>query len=254
MRPQRDRRRAAPRSGGTPARPSTEVSRVLELQLTIVRSSNLAQGGCCPDGYLCERAANCVPPSGSPYTYGCPSSHYLCPSSASYGCCPSGMGCAVDQCYSTDPTTVTKTMVITSTASGSAIVYTTTATTVSSPLPPTAFPTLDSGDGAQKVLKYFPSAIPKSSPTSEPGGGGGVGGRISAAQLGGIVAGSASFVVIALVAAFLVFRRFCARRCRSSITINGSKSSRRTDDMKARAQMIQVHALDSDADTRSATP
>ncbi|KND94285.1 hypothetical protein TOPH_00782 [Tolypocladium ophioglossoides CBS 100239] len=207
-------------------------------------------GGCCPDGYLCERAANCVPPSGSPYTYGCPSSHYLCPSSASYGCCPNGMGCAVNQCHSTDPTTVTRTMVLTSTGRGLATVFTTTATTVSSPEPPTAFPTVGTGDGDgdQKVLKYFPSAVPKSIPS---GGSSGGGGGISAAQVGGIVAGSISCVIIALVAALLLCRHFSARRRGS---IKGSDNSRRSDNAKPRAQMKQVQAADSDADTMSVDP
>ncbi|POR32473.1 Uncharacterized protein TPAR_07306 [Tolypocladium paradoxum] len=208
-------------------------------------------GGCCPDGYLCQRAANCVPPSGSPYTHGCPSSHYLCPSSASYGCCPNGMGCAVNQCYSTDPTTVTKTMVITSTGRGVATVYTTTATTVGSPVPPTAFPTVGDGDGDQKVLKYFPSAVPKVMPPRASGGGGG----ISAAQLGGIVAGAVSLVIIALVALCLLFRRLRARhRGGSSVKGSDSSSSKRISDMKARAQMTHVHAKDSDADTMSVDP
>lgn len=191
-----------------------------------------------------------MPPSGSPYTFGCPARHYLCPSSASYGCCPDGMGCAVNQCYSTDPTTVTRTMVITSSAPGSAVVVrTTTATTVEAPAPPTAFPTVGAGDGDQKVLKYFPSAIPKVTPAGGSGGGGG-GGGISAGQLGGIVAGAVSFVVVALVAALLLFRRLSARRQRRS----SRSSAKRFDGIKARAQMMQVHAAGSDADAMMADP
>ncbi|PNY25685.1 Uncharacterized protein TCAP_04377 [Tolypocladium capitatum] len=208
-------------------------------------------GGCCPDGYLCQRAANCVPPSGSPYTHGCPSSHFLCPPSVGYGCCPDGMGCAVNQCYSTDPTTVTQTMVVTSTDRGVATVYTTTATTVGSPAPPTAFPTGGAGGGDQKVLKYFPSAVPKVTPP----GGSGSGGGISAAQLGGIVAGSISSVGIALVAAFLLFRRFSARRRGGGgSSIGGSDSSEGRDDVKAGAQTKEGHAAGSDADAMSVVP
>ncbi|KAJ6439374.1 salicylate hydroxylase [Purpureocillium lavendulum] len=165
-------------------------------------------GGCCPDGYQCQRGANCVPPTGSAYTYNCPTGHFLCPASASYGCCPNGMGCAVNQCYSTAPTTMVNTMVITTSASGGKkSVYTTTQTTVGTPDVPTALPTVVAGDGndEQKVLKYFPSVVAKTSPTGDASGAGG--GGISGAQLGGIVAGVVAFVIILIVAGFLLFRR-----------------------------------------------
>lgn len=97
---------------------SMEV-RILGMSSVCEQGSHIA-GGCCPDGYLCETADNCVPPSGSAYTYDCPASQYLCPSSLSYGCCPNGMACGVNQCYSSDPVTVTSTMVITTTIGGGA--------------------------------------------------------------------------------------------------------------------------------------
>ncbi|ODA80545.1 hypothetical protein RJ55_03504 [Drechmeria coniospora] len=171
-------------------------------------------GGCCPDGYLCRRAADCAPPSGVAYTYGCPTGQYLCPASASYGCCPTGMGCAVNQCYSTEPTTVTTTVLVTATGAGVASVYTSTETSVSSPRPPTALPTVDAGDeaDAQKVLKYFPLTVPKTAPTAQAGQAGQARqvdqGRLSAAAVAGIVAGSVSFVVVvALVVVLLLCRR-----------------------------------------------
>ncbi|PHH87778.1 hypothetical protein CDD83_8421 [Cordyceps sp. RAO-2017] len=145
-------------------------------------------GGCCPDGYMCQRAGNCVPPSGSPYTYGCPASQYLCPASMSYGCCPSGMGCGVGQCYSTEPTAVTTTMIVTTSEGGRARELTTTVTATALPDAPTTFPAANAGGGeSQKVLKYYPAAIPQVSPAGSADKGGG----ISAGQLAGLVAGAA---------------------------------------------------------------
>ncbi|KAF4505930.1 hypothetical protein G6O67_007828 [Ophiocordyceps sinensis] len=153
-------------------------------------------GGCCPDGYLCQRAANCVPPSGSSYTFDCPSSQYLCPSSMKYGCCPNGMGCGVDQCYSTTQTPVTRT------DQGRVADVTATATTVASPVTPTA--SSDGGSEHQRVLKYYPAVIPK---ISSQGGKDTSGSDISRAQLSGIVAGCVSFAVLVLLAVFPLWKR-----------------------------------------------
>lgn len=166
-------------------------------------------GGCCPDGYLCETADGCVPPSGSPYTYGCPSSQYLCPSSLSYGCCPNGMACGVNQCYSSDPVTVTSTMVITTTIGGERTTYKTTAIEVETPTAPTALPTVNAGDNNdQAVLKYFPSTIPKESPisSSDKDNNNDDKGGLSTGALAGIIAGSVAFLIIVLVAAFIIIR------------------------------------------------
>ncbi|KAK4088566.1 hypothetical protein Purlil1_7117 [Purpureocillium lilacinum] len=199
-----------------------------------------------------ERGANCVPPSGSAYTYACPTGHFLCPASASYGCCPNGMGCAVNQCYATAPTTKTDIMVITTKASGGKTsIYTTTKTIVGTPDVPTALPTVVAGqDGdSQKVLKYFPSVVAKTSPTgaaSEDGGGG-----ISPAQLGGIVAGAVAFVIIVLVVGFLLFRRQRRKnkeaRRRGAITGGGG---RHAGGEKAKP----FQSVDSDNDTMSVDP
>ncbi|CAH0032789.1 unnamed protein product [Clonostachys rhizophaga] len=163
------------------------------------------RGGCCPDGYLCQTAGNCVPPSGSPYTLGCPASQYLCPSSLGYGCCPNGMGCAVNQCYSTAPVTKTSEMVITTTQSDKTSTYTTRSLSVSTPVAPTR--AVGNGD-SDAVLKYFPSALAKATPSAEAsssdnsGGGGG----LTKAQLAGIVTGAVAFLVLVIVIAFVVIR------------------------------------------------
>ncbi|CAG9938606.1 unnamed protein product [Clonostachys rosea f. rosea IK726] len=173
---------------------------------SLLTFSLLLTGGCCPDGYLCQTAGNCVPPSGSPYTLGCPASQYLCPSSLSYGCCPNGMGCAVNQCYSTVPVTKTSEMVITTTQSGKTSTYTTRSLSVSTPVAPTR---LGNGDGdSDAVMKYFPSALAKATPSAEAsssdnsGGGGG----LTKAQLAGIVTGAVAFLVLVIVIAFIVIR------------------------------------------------
>ncbi|KAG5660993.1 hypothetical protein KAF25_002636 [Fusarium avenaceum] len=206
-------------------------------------------GGCCPDGYLCETADGCVPPSGSPYTYGCPSSQFLCPSSLSYGCCPNGMACGVNQCYSSEPVTVTSTMVITTTIRGERTTYRTTAITVETPTVPTALPTVDAGENNdQAVLKYFPSTIPKVSPTMSADEGDSNNGGLSTGALAGIIAGSVAFLIIVLVAAFIIIRHLnkVVAAVGTPKTSNGSNShSRPTREFKT---------ADSEVDELSANP
>ncbi|UNI24710.1 hypothetical protein JDV02_010437 [Purpureocillium takamizusanense] len=165
------------------------------------------------------------------------------------------MGCAVNQCYATAPTTKTNTMVITTKASGGQTsVYTTTQTTVGAPYMPTALPTVVGGqDGdSQKVLKYFPSVVGKTSPTGAASEGGG--GGISPAQLGGIVAGVVAGVIIALVAGFLLFRRQRRKskeaKKRDMMMTGGGGCGRHAAGEKAKP----FHSADSDNDTMSVDP
>ncbi|RKL08501.1 hypothetical protein BFJ68_g9085 [Fusarium oxysporum] len=208
-------------------------------------------GGCCPDGYLCETADNCVPPSGSAYTYDCPASQYLCPSSLSYGCCPNGMACGVNQCYSSDPVTVTSTMVITTTIRGERTTYRTTAVTVETPTAPTALPTVNAGeDNDQAVLKYFPSSIPKVSPTSSSDDDNGDKGGLSTGALAGIIAGSVAFLIIVLVAAFIIIRHLnkvvaAVATPKTSDRSNGSNSqSRQTRQYKTADSAVDELSID----------
>lgn len=120
-----------------------------------------------------------------------------------YGCCPNGMGCAVDQCYSTSRGSMETAMVVTTTDQGRVVRLTTMLTGIA----PTSFPGVspDMASEDQKVLKYYPAAIPKVLP---PGGGDTAGSSgISRAQLGGIVAGCVSIAVLAFLAVFLLWRR-----------------------------------------------
>ncbi|KAI9163114.1 hypothetical protein HJFPF1_04712 [Paramyrothecium foliicola] len=164
-------------------------------------------GGCCPDGLRCEGGDACVPPTGASFTYSCPASQYLCPSSVNYGCCPNGMGCAPNQCYSTNPETITTRMVITTTRNGDETTITTTRTSVRTPTVPTALPTVDSNQNdGQVVLKFFPSSVAKVSAEAAPEEVNDDQG-LSKGALGGIVAGAIIFLIIVLVAAWLILRR-----------------------------------------------
>ncbi|CAM1510578.1 Fc.00g009130.m01.CDS01 [Cosmosporella sp. VM-42] len=200
-------------------------------------------GGCCPDGYLCQTAGNCVPPSGSAYTYGCPASHFLCPASLSYGCCKNGMACAINQCYSTEEMTITATMTVTTTKDGSRTTYKTTATTVGTPDAPTNAVPADQ-DSDQAIFKYFPSAIPKVSPTSSASGGGG--GGLSTGTLAGIIAGAVAFLIIILVAAFIIIRHLNK--------VVAAVSSKQSDSSRARPAMKEFKPTDSEVDALSVDP
>jgi hypothetical protein len=165
-------------------------------------------GGCCPDGLICDGGIDCIPPSGSAYTFGCPASYFLCPSSVNYGCCPSGMGCAAKQCYATEVQTVTTDRVITTTrGDGDETTITSRQTSVRTPSAPTALPTADNEN--QKQLKFFPSAVPKvtADAASEDGGDGGGGGGLSKGALGGIVAGAVIFLIVVVAGAWFILRR-----------------------------------------------
>lgn len=206
-----------------------------------------AVAGCCPDGYLCQTAGNCVPPSGSAYTYGCPASFTLCPASMSYGCCRTGMACAVNQCYSTEPVTLTTTMRITTTQEGVRATYELISTTIRTPEAPTVLPTVDADDNnGQAVFKYFPSAIAKATPTAstapEKGGGGG----LSKGTLAGIIAGSVAFLIIVLVAAFIIIRHLN--------NVVAAVSSKQSDGSRVRPPMKEFKPSNSEVDALSVDP
>lgn len=169
-------------------------------------------GGCCPNGYVCQTADRCDPPAGftagPSVSYNCPASLYLCPSSLGYGCCPSSMGCAVNQCYSTIPTTATTTYTVTTTYDGTPELLITTATVVQTPTPPPTSVIPVEKDGEQPVLKYFPSTVPKFTPSansSQQEKGNGSSG-LSPVQLGGIIGGAAAFLILAMIITYLFIR------------------------------------------------
>lgn len=95
-------------------------------------------------------------------------------------------------------------MTVRTTEDGDARTYTTKVTTVTTPEAPTTMPDPD-GDTDQALLKFFPSAVPKVSPTSTPDNDDG-GGGLSTGQLGGIIAGAVAFLIIILVGAYIIIR------------------------------------------------
>lgn len=219
-------------------------------QIALLTDSFL--GGCCPDGYECERAGNCVPPSGSPYTFGCPKSHYLCPSSASYGCCPDHMGCGVNQCYSTEPQTITTTDTITTKRNGKKTTFQTTGTTVSTPAMPSKTQNINANmdDDEQVVFKYFPSAQAKVSPTASSKDDNGGSSGLTKGQLGGIVAGAVIFLAIILLCAFFIIRRLNT----VAAAVSNSGNSKQSDGSKLRPPMKQFRPTDSEIDALSVDP
>ncbi|KAF3766201.1 hypothetical protein M406DRAFT_351369 [Cryphonectria parasitica EP155] len=137
----------------------------------------------------------------------CPTGYFLCPASMNYGCCETGMGCAVSSCYSTSPSTTTITYTTTTGSHDAAVTVTTTS--VSTPTSSPSSVSSSSGDGA--VAKFFPSTEPKLAASSSSSGGGSSssGGHsgLSKGAIGGIVAGAAVVLVAVLVAAFCIIRQ-----------------------------------------------
>lgn len=153
-------------------------------------------------GLICGEI-DCLTPAGVTYTgMGCPSDYYLCPSSYKFGCCKTGMGCALSACYSTAPVTATITQTVTTTSGTQAVTTTRTTITVTTPTPP---PGLPPADNDHTVPKFIPSSVPKvpAKSTSDSDGEDG----LSTGAIGGIIAGVVILLVAVVVAAFLIIRR-----------------------------------------------
>lgn len=153
-------------------------------------------------GLICATNSDCVAPAGvTSIVTSCPNNYFLCPSSLNYGCCPNGRGCAINQCYATEPVTATVTQTLTTAAGGQVLITTATATQVSTPTPPTGVAT-----GDDRAAKFIPTSVPKipaSTPSPNADGGGGLGG----AAIGGIVAGVVVLLIVVVVAAYLILRK-----------------------------------------------
>ncbi|KAJ4261674.1 hypothetical protein NW762_007112 [Fusarium torreyae] len=141
---------------------------------------------------------------------------------------------------------------VTTTIRGERTTYRTTAVTVETPTAPTALPTVDAGDDKdQAVLKYFPSTIPKVSATSSSDEDDDNKGGLSTGALAGIIAGSVAFLIIVLVAAFIIIRHLnkvvaAVGTAKTSDRSNGSNTqSRPTREFKT---------ADSEVDELSADP
>ena len=163
------------------------------------------------------------------------------------------MGCAVNQCYSTEASTITTQVTVTTTESGDVRTYTTRTTTVQEPDIPTELPVVDAGDdGEQRVLKYFPSSVPKvvemvPSDGDEDGGGGG--GGLSTGQLAGIITGSVSFLVIVIVAAIIIIRHL-----NKVAALVGKSSSKQSGSSNNRPAMNQYNPTSFENDALSIDP
>ncbi|KAM0548145.1 hypothetical protein ACHAPJ_010066 [Fusarium lateritium] len=162
------------------------------------------------------------------------------------------MACGVNQCYSSDPVTVTTTMMVTTTIRGERTTYRTTAITVETPTAPTALPTVDAGDDKdQAVLKYFPSTIPKVSATSSSDEDNNDKGGLSTGALAGIIAGSVAFLIIVLVAAFIIIRHLN----KVVAAVGTTKTSDRSNGSNAQSRPTrEFKTADSEVDELSADP
>ncbi|KAF5027446.1 hypothetical protein F66182_467 [Fusarium sp. NRRL 66182] len=143
-------------------------------------------------------------------------------------------------------------MLITTTIQGERTTYRTTAVTVEAPSVPTALPTVDLGENNdQAVLKYFPSSIPKVSPTSSSDNDDGGAAGLSTGALAGIIAGSVAFLIIVLVAAFIIIRHLN----KVVAAVSESKTSNKSSGSNSQSRPKRgFKTTDSEADELSANP
>ncbi|KAF5680585.1 hypothetical protein FHETE_359 [Fusarium heterosporum] len=143
-------------------------------------------------------------------------------------------------------------MIITTTIKGERTTYRTTAITVETPTAPTALPTVDAGENNdQAVLKYFPSTIPKVSPTTSADKDDENKGGLSTGALAGIIAGSVAFLIIVLVAAFIIIRHLN----KVVAAVGTSKTSGRSNGSNPHSRPTrEFKTADSEVDELSANP
>lgn len=117
------------------------------------------------------------------------------------------MGCALNACYATTPTTFvfTATFTTSTDANGKAVVTTVTSTTVESPTVPSGLPT-DTNVFLPKIIpttqaKASEVAVVSNSTTTEDSSSG-----LTNAQIGGLVGGLVGLLIVVLVAAFFIIR------------------------------------------------
>ncbi len=132
-----------------------------------------------------------------------------------------GMGCALNACYATTPSTYLLTKTSTASADGQASTITTTEATVVTPTRPTGLPSTDPG----AVFKFIPvtqAKVPVSpTPSSDSGG-------LTQPQIGGIVGGAIGLLVVVLAASFVIVRKLhlTAKMVESSSSANGGRLSK----------------------------
>lgn len=155
------------------------------------------------------------------------------------------MACAVNQCYSTATSQLTTTMAVTTTEEGVRRTYQTAVVTVITPVIPSTLPTAGSGDGEQAVLKYFPSAIDKVTPTPTAAAQKDKGG-LSTGMIAGIVGGAVAFLIVILVASFIIIRHL-----NKVVAVVSTKQS---DSSRSRPPMKNFKPTDSEVDALSVDP
>lgn len=199
-------------------------------------------------GFVCA-TDGCSSPAGATYSMTCPTGYFLCPSSASYGCCINGMGCAVESCYSTSPSTTTLTY--TTTEDGSVKVITTTS--VTTPALPTGDSASTAGVGA--VPKYYASTVSKS-PATSTSTSSSSGGGLSKGAIGGIIAGVVVLLIVVITAAYFIIKRLKkTERVVQSVreTTSGTRT-RQTTDKKSEVSQVRVRPTPSEVDQMDYDP
>jgi hypothetical protein len=110
------------------------------------------------------------------------------------------MGCALNACYSTAPSTYTVTQTVVTTTNGQPVTTTQTATTIATPTAPAGLPASDTNVAA----KFIPTAVAKVA--SSAAGSTDNSGGLSSAEIGGIVGGAVAFLLIVITCAVLIIR------------------------------------------------
>ena len=158
-------------------------------------------GGCCPSNYVCGRAG-CTPQAGVSHSETCGANSYLCPESVNFGCCRNGMGCGINNCYSTEIVTLSLTETVVTTEGNSAQTLLNTVVTTVMPDAPTAgFASKQTGV-LPKETAPVELEISKTKATRPSSGGG-----LTKSQLGGIIGGAVIFLAIILIIAFIIIKR-----------------------------------------------
>lgn len=155
-------------------------------------------------GYVCG-LADCTAPAGVSESDNCPTGYYLCPSPYNYGCCQTTMGCALNACYATTPSTFVFTATFTTKTgrTGKPVITTVTSTTVETPTVPSGLP----DDTNIYIPKFIPTtqakasevAVASNSTESSSSG-------LTKPQIGGLIGGLMALLVIVVVAAVFIIR------------------------------------------------
>lgn len=162
-----------------------------------------------------------------------------------------GMGCAVDSCYSTAPSTTTIKYTTTDEDGSSTKVVTSTSVTT-----PTGDATSAAGAGA--VPKYYASTVSKSPATSTSTSDDSDGrGGLSKGAIGGIIAGVVLLLLAVVTAAYLIIKRLkkTAAVVQSVRETTSGTRTRRTADKKSEiSQVVRVRPTQSEVDQMDCDP